>query len=96
MAGVVSEDHVQAKLAPQFGCQPGDVPVDPNEWRPLLSDEVAVRAAFAKAAKARKAEWFKRVDRAQNLSEIVIAHWDEIKDAPLGVGITQIKGWVYD
>ena len=90
------EDHVQAKLAHQFGCQPGDIPVDPNEWRSLLSDEVAVRTAFAKAAKARKAEWFKRVDQAQKLSEIVVVHWGEIKDTSLGVGITQIKGWVYD
>lgn len=90
------EDHVQAKLAPQFGCRPGDVPVDPNEWRSRLSDEAAVRTAFAKAAKARKAEWFKRVDRAQKLGELVVAHWDEIKEKPLGAGIKQLKGWVYD
>lgn len=90
------EDHVQAKLAPQFGCKPEDVPVDPNEWRSLLLDEAAVRTAFAKAAKARKAEWFKRVDRAQKLGELAIRHWDEIAEKPLGAGITQLKGWVYD
>jgi len=90
------EDHVQTKLAPQFKCSPADVPVDPNDWRSLLSDENAVRIAFAKAAKARKAEWFKRVDRAQKLGELVITHWGGVEEKPLGVGITQIKGWVYD
>jgi hypothetical protein len=55
-----------------------------------------VRTAFAKAAKARKAEWFKRVDRAEKLGEIVIRYWNDIKEKPLGVGITQLKGWLYD
>jgi hypothetical protein len=90
------EDHVQAKLALQFGCQPREVPIDPIEWRTLLSDEAAVRTAFAKAAKAEKAAWFKRVDRAEKLGELVIRHWDDIVEKPLGAGIRQLKGWVYD
>ena len=90
------EDHVQAKLALQFGCQPRDVPVGPEEWRTLLSNEAAVRSAFAKTAKARKAEWFKRVDQAEKLGALVIRHWDNIAEKPLGVGIKQLKDWVYD
>lgn len=91
-----NEAHVKAKLAPLFGCQPNDVPVDPEKWKTLSSDEVEVRVAFAKAAKAEKAEWFKRVDRAEKLGELVTRHWDDIAEKPLGVGIKQLKGWVYD
>ena len=90
------EDHVKAKLAPLFGCQPMDVPVDPDGWRTLLPSEASVRKVFAKAAKAKKAEWFKRVDRAKKLGEVVIRHWGDIAEKPLGAGIEQLKGWVYD
>lgn len=90
------EDHVQAKLSPEFGCQPKEVSIDPEEWRTLLSDEAAVRTAFAKTAKAKKAEWFKRVDQAEKLGALVTRHWDDIAEKPLGVGIKQLKDWVYD
>jgi len=90
------EDHVQAKLAPQLGCQPSEVPVDPEEWRKLLSDEAGVRSAFAKAAKEKGAAWFKRVDRAEKLGELVIRYWDVVAEKPLGAGIRQLKSWVYD
>lgn len=90
------EDHVRAKLAPQFGCQQEEIPVDPNEWRTLFSGETTVRKAFAKAAKTKGADWFKRVDRAERLGELAILYWDDIAQRPLGAGITQIKGWVYD
>ncbi len=90
------EDHVQAKLAPQFGCHPREVPVNPDEWRTLLPSEGEVRVAFAKAAKARRAEWFKRVDRAEKLGELVVRHWNDVAEKPLGAGIAQLKDWVYD
>ena len=90
------EDHVKAKLAPLFECQPINVPVDPDGWRTLLSGEASVRKGFAKAANAKKAQWFKRVDRAEKLGEIVIRHWGSIAEKPLGAGIEQLKGWVYD
>lgn len=100
MVGLVfeefGEDHVQAKLASPFGCKPEEVPLDPNKWRTLLADETAVRTAFAKAAKARKAEWFKRVDRAEQLGQLVVRHWDHVAEKPLGAGIGQLKGWLYD
>lgn len=90
------DDHVQAKLAPEFGCQPKDVPVDPEEWKALFSEDAVVRSAFAKAAKEKKAAWFKRVDRAEKLGELVIRHWDVIAEKPLGIGIRQLKSWLYD
>lgn len=90
------EDHVQTKLAPLFGCQPTEVSVDPEGWRNLVRDEVALRTAFAIAAKTKKAEWFKRVDQAEILGMLVTTHWCDITDKPLGLGIKQIKGWVHD
>lgn len=90
------EDHVHAKLVSPFKLQPGAVPDDPDDWRTLLSGEAAVRTAFAKAAKAEKATWFKRVDRAEKLSKLVIRHWNDIAEKPLGAGISQLKGWAYD
>jgi len=89
-------DHLQMKLAPQFGCEPREISYDPEEWRTLLSDEAVVRNGFAKAAKARKPGWFKRIDQAEKLGEIVIRYWNDIKDKPLGAGITQLKSWIYD
>lgn len=90
------EEHVKAKLAAELGCQPRELPDDPKEWKKLCAGEVAVRTAFAKAAKTKKSEWFKRVDRAEKLGEIVTRHWDDIAEKPLGAGIKQLKGWIYD
>lgn len=89
------EDHLKAKLASQFKCKPSDVSVDPKNWNTLRS-EVEVRKAFALAAKGKKAEWFKRVDLAEKLGKLVIDYWDDLDDKPLGAGIKQLKGWVYD
>jgi hypothetical protein len=90
------EDRVQAKLASPFECLQKDVPLNPEEWKSILSCEVSVRTAFAKAAKAENAAWFKRVDRAEKLGELVTRYWDGIAEKPLGAGIKQLKGWVYD
>ncbi len=90
------EDHVQAMLAQHLDRPAGDIPLDPEEWRLVLSDEAAVRAAFGKAAKARRAEWFKRVDRAEKLGEVVTRHWDDVAETPLGVGIALLRDWAYD
>lgn len=90
------EDHLKMKLAPQFRCEPGEISVDPDKWGTLLSDENAVRSAFAKAAKARKAEWFKRIGQGEKLGEIVTHYWEDIKEKPLGAGITRLKSWIYD
>jgi putative ATP-dependent endonuclease of the OLD family len=89
------EDHVQAKLAPEFGCKQSEVPVNPLSWRNFLSDEDNVRNAFAKAAKG-KPGWFKQVDRAGKFGELVMTHWDDVADKPLGIGIKKLKDWVYD
>jgi hypothetical protein len=91
-----SEEHVQSKVAGQLQCPPTEVPVDPEEWGSLSFDEFELRTAFAKAAKSRKAGWFKRVDRAEKLGELVLRHWDDIEGLPLGAGITQLKRWIYD
>ena len=90
------EDHVRAKLAHHFNIQPAEVPVDPEEWRTILTSEEEIRSAFGKVAKAKKAEWFKRVDKAVKLGEIVTHHWEHIADKPLGIGIQRLKDWVYD
>ncbi|MGK5091444.1 AAA family ATPase, partial [Deltaproteobacteria bacterium TL4] len=77
------EDHVREKLGKQFGCSPQDVPADPNEWRDSLGNEITIRSAFAKAAKQKKAEWFKRVDIAEKLGNIVVNNWDVVKGKPV-------------
>lgn len=90
------EDHVQSKLAAHLGCQPTEVPVDPEEWANLQFEESAIRTAFAKAAKSAKPGWFKRVDLAERLGELVMSHWEGIEVKPLGAGVTQLKRWAYD
>ncbi|MBD3337668.1 MAG: AAA family ATPase [Candidatus Lokiarchaeota archaeon] len=86
------EDHVVAKLSQQLSCKIQDISVDPETWNTLDN----IRLNFAKAAKAKKAEWFKRVDQAEKLGKIVIKYWEEIKDKDLGEGITKLKGWAHD
>lgn len=90
------EEHVQSKVVSQLQCQPTEVPVDPEEWERLPFEKSQVRTAFAKAAKSKKAGWFKRVDRAEKLGELVIRHWDDIEELPLGAGVTHLKQWAYD
>jgi putative ATP-dependent endonuclease of OLD family len=90
------EDHMKSKLAPLFGSHPSDFPNDPELWKILFYDEKTVRVTFAKAAKAEKAVWFKRIDQAERLGELVVRYWGDIENKFLGIGIKQIKGWVYD
>jgi hypothetical protein len=90
------DDHVRVKLAEPMGRPAKEIPVDPEKWVALLSTEVVVRSAFAKAAKAKNAAWFKRVDQAEKLGDIITQHWSQVAPTPLGVGIREVEGWVYD
>lgn len=89
------EDQVRAKLAVEFKCRADDFTVDPEDWTVRFNED-HVRLHFAKAAKARKAEWFKRVDLAEKLGKIVVNYWDDIATKYLGKGIEKIREWIYD
>lgn len=90
------EEHVQSKLAAYLECQPAEVPVAPEEWSNLPFDDSVMRTAFAKAAKSKNASWFKRVDPAEKLGELVMSHWNDIEGKPLGAGVTHLKRWAHD
>ncbi len=89
-----SEDHVKAILANQLECTPAEVPINPEEWRTHFPSEDQVRMAFAKAAKEKN--WFKPIYHAEKLGELVTHYWDAVTEKPLGVGIIQLKEWIYD
>ncbi len=70
------------------------MPAELEEWRKCFSNDGVIRSAFAKAAK--RAGWFKRVDQAQKLGKLVTGYWNDIAQKLLGVGIAQLKEWVYE
>jgi hypothetical protein len=98
MARLVIEDrgtdHLRQKMAEQLNCKLEDVPEAPEEW--VRFEEQQIREAFGKAAKAKKAEWFKRVDLAEQLANVVLESWPEICDTPLGEGVNRLITWVHD
>lgn len=89
-------DHMQARLSTELGLETTGMPVNPEDWRALPCGEDVVRRAFAKAAKKKKAEWFKRVDRAEDLGRLVVRYWAAVEDRLLGAGVSRLKEWLYD
>lgn len=70
---------------------------DPDDWLKGL-DETLLRDAIGRAAKdfRDKKGWFKRVDLAEKLAEIVVQHTDAIQCTPLGRTIKKLRSWAHE
>lgn len=65
---------------------------DPNNWAAAYSEQ-ELRDAIGRAAQ--ECEWFKRVDLASGLGEIIIDYTDSIESTNLGVTINAIRDWAH-
>ena len=78
--------------------------LDPSTWVTASRSLDAVRVAIGAAAKARKINgygkeekkaWFKQEASGELLGGLLVAHWDEIEDRPLGAGLKALYAFVY-
>lgn len=68
----------------------GSLTEDPTQW----DDTADLRRAIEEVAKRKG--WFKRVDLAEKLSEVVVRHIDEIREKPLGQTIEALRKWSHE
>ncbi|MCK4659806.1 MAG: AAA family ATPase [Phycisphaerae bacterium] len=72
---------------------------EPRDWRDSGSNDADLRAAIGTAAKEHKAGnrkgWFKRVDLAEELASVIIAHWDAIAGSDLRQKIDELRRWAH-
>ncbi|HHL40508.1 MAG TPA: hypothetical protein ENJ37_08375 [Deltaproteobacteria bacterium] len=66
---------------------------NPSDWLGLGPNDDDFRKAIGDAAK--KKGWFKRVDLAEDLSEIVIKYYVNIKETDLGQKIAALQKWAH-
>lgn len=89
-------DQVRAQVASAFAegsRSPCDLPDDVNDWR-TIRKEHELRVALGSAAKSKRAAWYKRVDIASELGQVVARHLDAIPDSNLAKKIAELKAWV--
>lgn len=48
------------------------------------------------AKKAKKQEWFKRVDLAEDLAHVISDHLEEMEDSDLANKLNELKEWIHD
>jgi hypothetical protein len=88
-----SEESVRTTVAAQIGGSAASGS-DPQSW---LSDGIAeseIRTGFASAAKSKS--WFKRINFGIGLGELIVRHWEYLRDTPLMETLNSIEHWVYD
>jgi len=78
--------------------------LDPSAWVTASRALDEVRVAIGAAAKGRKVDgdgkeerkaWFKQEASGELLGGLLIAHWHEIEDQPLGAGLKRLYAFVY-
>jgi putative ATP-dependent endonuclease of OLD family len=88
-------DQVRQQLATALKISPKDIPVNVNSWREL-KPEPELRRILGETAKLKAASWFKRVDRASALGEILVDYLGEIADTDLARKIDKVRNWIFD
>ena len=72
---------------------------DPEEWNLQGVGEAMLRCVISDAAKnqmfGKRQGWFKRVDLAEAVANMVVAHWNEIVDTDLHKKIVELKDWAH-
>lgn len=105
-ADIRSEESVCSAVADRL---PGATTIsglDPSAWLPPDRPFDEVRTAIGAAAKGKKLKgdakkeeskaWFKLEESGELLGSLLIKRWDEIKDAPLGLGLRRLYVFAYD
>lgn len=83
-------DAVRSRLPDQKTSLEGS----PLEWSQQVSQE-ALRTAIGRAAKEARDGWFKRVDLAEELADIVLQNLDAIRDTDLARKMAVLRKWAH-
>ena len=67
---------------------------DLEMWKQQGFSEGAIRNAIGLAAKT--CDWFKIIERAEELARIVVEDWDNVTDKDLALKIGQLQQWIYE
>ena len=93
------EQAVQDAVADRMGISSIYLVGNPAEWVCRDLDESKLRSAVGNAAKTHKIGnrkgWFKRVDLAEELADIVIRNYSTIQKKDLGVKIDALRLWAH-
>jgi hypothetical protein len=93
------EEAVRSAIACRMNICGSDLKDNPLAWRNLDYGEVNIRTAIGEAALKHKVGsrtgWFKRVDRAEELAGILIAHFDALAEKDLGCKIRALREWAH-
>jgi len=96
---ICGEKSVRDAIANKMNIAPAKLAGQPLDWRGIGFAESDLRRAIGLAAKKHKADnrtgWFKRVDLAEELTGVVIKHYDEILDKDLGRKIAALRAWAH-
>jgi len=93
------EQAVQDAVSDKMSVSSAELAGNPAEWHCRGFDESKLRCAVGKAAKTHKVGnrkgWFKRVDIAEELTDIVIRNYNAIREKDLGVKIEALRLWAH-
>jgi len=93
------EQAVQDAVADRMCISSTDLAGNPAEWPCRGLDESKLRSVVGKAARTHKVGnrkgWFKRVDLAEELADIVIRNYNSIREKDLGVKIDALRLWAH-
>lgn len=91
------EQGVTDAVTRRLGDAPSNLLGSPEDWLDSGIDETVLRTALGKAAKehkpANRLGWFKRVDLAEELGDIVVRYHDRLAATDLGRKIAALKAW---
>lgn len=92
-----SEEGVRDAVAERAGAAPASLAGAPAGWMNVAT-EAQLRTAVGLAAKRHKivkdrAGWFKRVDLAEKLGDIVLSHWGALATRDLRIKLEALRTW---
>lgn len=98
--GLCGEQGVRDAIASRMKVAVTAFPGNPDEWQGLGFDEAQLRAAVGSTAKDHKignrSGWFKRVDLAEDLADLIIPHFGGILGTNLGQNLAALRNWVHN
>lgn len=103
-ADIRGDDAVRNAVRDRIQDKPELSGQSPDDWVSAAVSMSQIRAAIGAAAKGKKVgslkkeeskSWFKLEELGEQLGGLLIDHWEEIADAPLGVGLRQLFKFAY-
>jgi hypothetical protein len=103
-AEIKDEQSVLNAIGARLKGEPKLSGLDPSAWVTASLSLDEIRLAIGAAAKGKKVNgigkeekkaWFKQEASGELLGSLLIDHWDEIEDRPLGAGLKELYAFIY-